>query len=329
MDSEFRQDIVSGDWILIAPLRSRRPDQFRIGNPRLRAPKGGCPLEIAGERGNGKLIFSWPTKKIWRIRVITNKYPVITPRKTRTLIKKKGPIPVIDGVGHHEMVVTRDHNANFPKLNPADALLVFQAFQSRYQEFSKDKNILYVSLMHNWGPTAGASIYHPHYQIVAIPLVPPDIEHSLEGSRRYFEAKRKCVHCVQIDWEKKQKKRIIFESKHAIAFCPFVSREPFELRIFPKNHISFFEDTDEKSLKDIVEALQLSLKKLEVALHDPDYNFFIHTALIKNRNRYKNYHWHIEVIPRTNISAGFELETAIEINPLDPDDAAAILKLAR
>ncbi len=328
MKSEFRQDIVSGDWILIAPGRSGRPHQFKTTIPRQRASKKGCSLEVAGEKGNGKLIFSWPTRKNWLLRVITNKYPVVAPKRTKAVIKKKGLIAVLPGVGRHEMAVTRDHDANFPRLHPAEALLVFQAFQSRYQDFAKDRNISYVSLMHNWGPTAGASIYHPHYQIVAIPLIPPDVAHSLEGSRRYFTAKKHCVHCAQVSWEKKAKKRIVFENKYAIAFCPFVSREPFELRIFPKTHIPFFEDTDEKYLKDIVEVLQLGLKKLEKALGDPDYNFFIHTAPLKNRNRYHHYHWHIEVVPRTTISAGFELGTAIEINPLDPDKAAAILKNA-
>ena len=328
MDSEFRQDIVSGDWILIAPLRSRRPDQFKSTESRQKTSKKGCPLENAGERGNGKLIFSWPTIKNWRLRLITNRYPVVHPQRSKALLKKKGPISIIAGAGYHEMAVTFDHDANFPKLNSTDALLVFQAFQSRYQEFSKDKNISYVSLMHNWGRTAGASIYHPHYQIVAIPLIPPDVEHSLEGSKSYFKARKKCVHCIQIAWEKKQKKRIIFENRHAIAFCPFVSREPFELRISLKAHAPFFEDTDEELLKDVVEALQVSLRKLEISLRDPDYNFFIHTTPIKNRNAYKHYHWHIEVLPRTNISAGFELGTAIEINPLDPDDAAALLRNA-
>lgn len=328
MNSEFRQDLVSGDWILIAPARSKRPNQFRAVKARPKTPRKDCPLEFAGEKGNGQLIFSWPTKHVWRVRVVSNKYPVVHQGKVKSIPRKRGPIAVVPGIGHHELAVTRDHNANYPKLSPTDALLVLQAFQSRYQEFAKDKNILYVSLMHNWGPTAGASIYHPHYQIVAIPLVPPDVEHSLEGSRQYFRTKRKCVHCVQIDWEKKQKKRILFESKNAIVFCPFVSREPFELRIFPKNHISFFEDTDQEVLKDIAEALQLSLKKLEIALGDPDYNFFVHTAPIKNRDSYKHYHWHIEVIPRTNISAGFELGIGIEINPLDPDNASAILRNA-
>lgn len=326
MSSEFRQDIVSGDWILIAPLRGKRPDQFKTTKPRLKAPKRGCPLEIAGEKGNGQLIFSWPTKRLWRLRVITNKYPVVHPQKTKITPKRRGPIPIIPGIGRHEMAVTRDHDANFPKLHSTDALLVFQAFQSRYQEFSKDKNIFYVSLMHNWGPTAGASIYHPHYQIVAIPLIPPDVQHSLEGSKQYFKTRKKCVHCTQIMWEKKEKKRIVFENKYAVAFCPFVSHEPFELRITPKEHISFFEDTNDEQLESTVEALQISLKKLETALGDPDYNFFIHTPPIKNRNNYRHYHWHIEVIPRTTISAGFELGTAIEINPLDPNRAAAVLR---
>ncbi len=329
MNSEFRQDLVSGDWILIAPTRSKRPDQFKTAKSRQKTPERDCPLEFAGEKGNGKLIFSWPTKHTWRVRVITNKYPVVYPGKTKTTPKKEGPISVIAGVGYHEMAVTRDHHTNFPKLDPADALLVFQAFQSRYQYFSGDKNILYVSLMHNWGPTAGASIYHPHYQIVAIPLVPPDVEHSLEGSRRYFEVKKRCVHCTQIAWEKKQKKRIVYENNETIAFCPFVSRAPFEIRIFPKRHLPFFENTKTDTLKGITETLQKSLGKLKSSLNDPDYNFFIHTAPIKNRDDYQHYHWHIEVIPRTTISAGFELGTAIEINPLDPDKAAAILKLAR
>lgn len=328
MASEFRQDIVSGDWILIAPGRSKRPDQFKTTKSRQRAPIKNCFLEVAGERGNGQLILSWPTKRLWRIRVITNKYPVVRPKKAKALTRKKGPISVIEGAGHHEIAVTRNHDANFPKLDPADALLVFQVFQSRYQAFSRDKNIAYVSLMHNWGPTAGASIYHPHYQIVAIPLIPPDVEHSLEGSKRYFTANKKCVHCTQIAWERKEKKRIVFENQHAIAFCPFVSREPFELRIAFKEHLPFFEDTKKEPLEDIIEALQVSLKKLEIVLHDPDYNFFIHTAPMKNRNNYKHYHWHIEVLPRTNISAGFELGTAIEINPLDPDKAAAALRHA-
>ncbi len=162
--------------------------------------------------------------------------------------------------------------------------------------------------------------------MIAVPVVPPDVKHSLVGSRDYFSEHKECVHCVQIVTEIKEKKRIIFENDCAIAFAPFVSRSEFEVRIFPKTHLPFFEDTPSSVMDCIVEALQSVLKLLEKSLKDPDYNFFIHTAPIKDKSKYKHYHWHIEVQPKINIPAGFELGTGIEINVVDPDEAARIIK---
>lgn len=129
-----------------------------------------------------------------------------------------------------------------------------------------------------------------------------------------------------IEHEKEIKKRIIYENKEAMVFTPFVSREPFELRVFPKKHFSYFEDTPESAMKLIVSALQGALKIIDKKLHNPDYNFFIHTAPILNKDKHSHYHWHIEVQPKISISAGFELGTGIEITVVDPDEAAKILK---
>jgi UDPglucose--hexose-1-phosphate uridylyltransferase len=109
-------------------------------------------------------------------------------------------------------------------------------------------------------------------------------------------------------------------------FAPYVSREPFELRVFPKKHLPYFEDTDEKTMQYTVDALQKALLLLEVQLHDPDYNFFIHTAPLKNKKGHSHYHWHIEIQPKTSIAAGFELGTGVEVNVVEPDDAAAMLR---
>lgn len=127
-------------------------------------------------------------------------------------------------------------------------------------------------------------------------------------------------------WELKNKKRIIYENEGAVVFAPFVSKEPFEMRILPKKHLPYFENTLDIDLDCIVDALRFALKRLETKLHRPDYNFFIHTAPLKNKEKYKHYHWHIEIIPKFNISAGFELGTGIEINPVDPDEAAKVLR---
>lgn len=129
-----------------------------------------------------------------------------------------------------------------------------------------------------------------------------------------------------IDWEKKQKKRIVYENAGAIAFTPFVSKNTYEIRVFPKTHLPFFENTLDEEIDYAVDALQSVLKKVEKNLNDPDYNFFIHTAPIKNKEKYKMYHWHIEVVPKLSINAGFELGTGMEINEVDPDQAAALLR---
>jgi len=327
--SELRQDLVSGDWVLISTDRGKRPHQFRSKGKIKKTPKLGCPFENPEKAGGSSVILSLPNEKNWSLQVVPNKYPVVSSDECGPIKEKRtGPFNVIRGSGHHELLITKDHDANFPKLKPSEAFLVFKAFKDRYKELSKEGCVSYISNFHNWGPRTGASIYHPHYQILGVPIVPPEVNSSLEGSAKYFNKNKKCVHCTQISWERKQKKRVVFEDKNAIAFAPFVSKEPFEMRVFLKKHRPFFEDTTEEELKSVAKVLQKATQKLEKTIRNVNYNFFIHTAPVKNRGKYKHYHWHVELVPRTNISAGFELSTNIEVNSVSPDEAAKLLRNA-
>ncbi len=341
--SELRRDLVSGDWIVIVPKRSKKPKQFLNEKKRIKIPKAGCPFEDPQTSGHkdpmliidksGKAFSGEELKEKmrsgkmdWALQVIPNKFPAFIHEQGRAEKNVRGPYEIIEGVGHHELVITRDHEKNFPKLSEEAAFQVFQSFQLRYRKLASEKCSAYVSIFHNWGPKAGASIYHPHYQIIGIPVVPPDVEHSLRGSSRYYKKHRKCVHCVMLEWEKKDKKRIVCENDGAMVFAPFVSREPFEMRVFPKKHSPYFEEADHKEIKAVAAALKESLRLMGKNLKDPDYNFFVHTAPIAGKNKYPHYHWHIEVQPKISISAGFELSTGIEITVVDPDEAAKILK---
>ena len=324
--SELRQDLVSGDWILIAPKRGVRPHAFENKEKRERTHEKGCPFESPKIHSHSEPFLQFHDKNDWTLQIIENKFPAFTHRDICGSLLKTGPYFVTQGIGHHDLVITRDHHKDFPDLNREAALDVFKAFQDRYLMLLDDNCLAYVSIFHNWGPKAGASIDHPHYQIIAIPVVPPDVEHSLQGSLKYFKKNKSCVHCAMIAWEKKEKKRVVFENKHAIAFAPFVSRNSFEVRVFPKKHLPFFENTEENDLEATALALQKCLKLIKLALKDPDYNFFIHTAPAKDKKSFSHYHWHIEVLPKANVSAGFELGTGIEINPIDPDAAAKILR---
>jgi len=281
VESEFRQDLVTGDWIVIAPGRASRPQDIikKISKKRVRAPKSTCPLENPQKHGNGTPILKYENRENgeWELQVIPNKFPAVDHKKSLSSSVKRGPYWTFPGIGHHDLIITRDHDENFPKLDLFQARNVFWAYQERYKMLAKEKFIAYVSMFHNWGPKAGASIYHPHYQMMAIPVVPPSIKRSLDGSLKYYKNHRKCVHCDMIDWEMKDKNRVVYMNDNAIVFNPFVSREPFEIRVFPRQHLPYFEDTSEGVIRDIVKALQFVLKNFEKNLHDPDYNFFIHT----------------------------------------------------
>lgn len=327
MNPELRQDIVSGDWIVIAPKRHKRPQQFIKGEKRIKVGKEQCPFENPQKTGHGEPILLYKKNdRNWSVQVIQNKFPAFIHKNICAQKVNNGPYLVSEAIGSHDLAITRNHFKNFAHLDKADANFLFRAFCDRYLMIAKDNCSAYVSIFHNWGSKAGASIFHPHYQIISIPVIPPDVGHSIVGSLNYFKKYKKCVHCTMIDWERKNKLRIVYENDGAIVFAPFVSREPFELRVFPKKHLSYFEDTSFLEMKFVVDALQNSLLKIEKKLKDPDYNFFIHTAPIKDKKKHSHYHWHIEILPKISISAGFELGTGIEITVVDPDEAARILR---
>jgi len=325
--SELRQNLVSGDWIIMAPERGRRPHDFLPKRKRrVPSPKATCPMENLAASGNLPILASYPNDARWEVVAIRNKYPALRHIDACAVPLKRGPYTALGGVGAHEMIVTRDHTKNFAHLSPRQAVQVLLILQERYRAFQEDPCLRYASTFFNWGETAGASLFHPHYQLLGLPIIPPNIASSIEGSRRYFKKHRRCVHCEMIAYEERVRKRVIAKNAGAIAVTPYVSRNPFGIRIFPRRHHSCFERTPLADLRAVSAALQSCLRLTERHLNDPDFNFFIHTAPLTRQTYYRHYHWHIGVIPKVTIPAGFELSTGIDINTVDPDLAAHILR---
>ncbi|MDP2735103.1 MAG: HIT domain-containing protein, partial [bacterium] len=278
--SELRQDLTSREWVLFPPSkRTKRPAQFAKDAPPIKKqPKRGCAFENPKEAGGGVLIASYPDTKAWRLQVVPNKFPVMQSSKNKAAIKKRGVFQYIEGYGHHELVITRGHDANFPKLSISDANLLFNAFRERYREIAKDKNTAYISIYHNWGPHSGASIYHPHYQILSTPVLPPMAERSLDNARRHRNQQKECVHCLQVRLALADKRRLIYEDELSVAFAPYAPKEPFEFRVSPKNHTSYFEDASEYEINSMVKSLQTAIKKLDKRVKHANYNFYLHTS---------------------------------------------------
>ncbi len=347
--SELRYDIVSKDWVVVATGRARRPEAFKsVSVSNDAAGAADCPfcrenlvieekpiLVYCGKndkRNFRRRQFSKSElaqeyekcKKKWGLIVIPNKYPAFS-EGVNLNKRKEGPFSIMDGVGFHEVVITADHYKSLGEMSVSEIKDVLDAYHERYLDLMNEPFVNYVAIFHNHGRGAGASIFHPHSQIIAIPIIDPDLRHSLEGSRRYFMENKKCVHCVMLNWDRKDGRRVIFENEKFVVLCSFAPRVSFEVRIYPKKHNAYFERIKNGDKELLSEAFSVALKKLYKGLNNPPYNFFIHTAPCDGKD-YDHYHWHIEILPKTAIWAGFELGTGIEISTIEPEKAAGYLR---
>lgn len=330
--SAFRKDIVSGGWILAAAGRRLRPGSEKYnGAKRKVAPIKTCPFENPQKNNEAAILWYAQPDVVsenisdWFLQVVPNKYPVLAPHNVCPVETSAGPFGAMDGIGFHEVIITRDHIKSIADLNEAELDLVLRSFIERISALKKEDCIEYVLVFHNYGPKAGASVFHPHSQLIALPIIPPGVSRSLAGSRLYFEKNGKCAHCAILDFELADKSRLIYENDDYIAICPFASHVSFEMRIYPRKHSAHFEDIGQKSRENLATTLKEVLSRLKITMNDPDYNFFIHTAPAKQNNA-DHYHWHIEILPRTSIWAGVELGTGIEVIAVPPEEAAQLLR---
>ena len=327
--SELRHDSASGNWVVIATSRNKRPSEVvEKKEIRVVTPIEKCPFEDFEASGNLPILMegSLPESKEWLVRFIKNKFPALDNKKKAVKKIKIGPYEKINGYGYHDVVVLREHNKPLSDFSVEEMTVLLQSLQKRYQELAKDKKIKHISIYHNWGPSAGASLYHPHLQMIALPIISSSAKESLDNFYRYWKKNKRCLYCDIIKFELQENKRVIFENEKSLVITPYFSREPFELRIYPKEHSPFFEYADAGKIKAVAESLKRGLMILKDKLSDPDLNLFIHTTPVYRKDNLQHYHWHIEIIPRVCTSAGFEMDTGVEITPMDPDEGAAFLK---
>jgi len=331
--SELRFDSISKDWVVIATGRARRPETFKK-EKRVKEElmPDQCPFCQIDSQEKPTLIFVQGRKisaakipKEWSIIALPNKYPAFIPFP-KLEESKEGPFyEKMNAVGFHEVVVTRDHWKSLGQFKIEEVKEVFDVYQKRYQNLMDKNFVNYISIFHNHGSEAGASISHPHSQIITTPLIDIDLSKALTNSEKYYRKTKKCIYCQMNDWERKIKKRIVFENKYFLALCPFASKSAFQVIVSPKNHLSYFEKVTAEEKWHLAEAFQKVLSQLYKGLSDPAYNFYLHTAPCDGK-KYPYYHWHWTILPKTSTWAGFEIGTRMEISTIEPEKAAAYLR---
>jgi UDPglucose--hexose-1-phosphate uridylyltransferase len=330
---QLRQDPTTKEWVIIATERSKRPHNFKKPRPESERPtyKKDCPFcpgnehltphETLAYRSSGS-----PDSIGWWVRVVPNKFPALSPEGSVERKEEKGFFRMMDGVGAHEVVIGSPiHNQLFPLAEDRQVEEVLLAYRERYLALREDPRIKLIIIFKNHGEAAGTSLEHTHSQIVGTAVVPSYIRKKLEEAARYYDDHGRCVYCDSIHEELRYGERIVMDTEKYVVLHPFASRFPFEAWIIPKEHQASFGLISMEDSKTFAKVLKATLSKLYFKLNDPDYNFVIHTAPIKDEQE-DYYHWHLQIIPRLTTTAGFEMGSGIYINVSFPEETAQFLR---
>ncbi len=327
--AQLRRDPITGRWIITEIEHPKGPDDFEV---ELHQKKGvNCPFCYGNEQMTPPEITAFRERGTsrnspgWFTRVVPNKFPALQIEGNLDQMGL-GVYDRTNGIGAHEVIIeTPHHDKELSDLTPEEIRYVLNAYRDRSLDLRGDKRLKYMMIFKNYGQSAGASLEHPHSQLIALPFVPKRVLEEVKGAERYFEYRDRCGYCDMIYQELEEKERIVCQNEKFLAFAPFVSRFPFECCLLPKEHASDFSRTTEQELSLLAELLKELLHRIKKVLRDPSYNLLLHTSPVENFYE-GSYHWHLEIMPRLTQVMGFEWGTGFYINPTPPEVAADYLR---
>ncbi|MGH7888298.1 MAG: galactose-1-phosphate uridylyltransferase [Candidatus Binatia bacterium] len=326
---EFRRDPITGRWVIIAAERARRPR--RLGSSNQQSETEPCPFcagnetmtppEVWAERADNGIENS----PGWTVRVVPNKYPALAADGEQSKIIDRF-YESQAGLGAHEVIIeSPNHDVTLAGLNEDQFGRILRAYRARLRAVSQDCRWRYALLYKNQGDYAGATLEHIHSQLIAMPTVPQAAQEELNWAKEHYQATGRCVYCAIIEREIRQRERLVFEHESFIALCPFAPRFAYETWLLPKAHSPEFMNSHDEVNGAFARALGEILRRLQVALGDPPFNYFIHSMPLDD-GAASHYHWQLRILPQLARAAGFEWGSGAHINSVAPEAAAELLR---
>ncbi|MHB9155346.1 MAG: galactose-1-phosphate uridylyltransferase [Endomicrobiales bacterium] len=327
---ELRQNIATREWVIIAPGRARRPEDFTAGTKApevLPAYDPDCPFCKGNENKTPPETYRLPGDGGWKVRVTPNKYPALT-NETRVErhLGVNGIKSWMSGAGIHEVIIESPfHDRTTALMSEEQVADIIRAYRERYLTALNDKRIELVTIFKNHGENAGTSLEHPHSQLIATPIVPQHTRRRIGEAMAYFDEHGECVYCRILREELKLRERVILETDLFVAVAVYAGTSPFHSWILPRNHHASFGEITDDEITDLARNLKSFLSRLYYGLNNPDYNYVIHTLPgAVRRNDF--IHWYLSVVPRITKTAGFELGSGMYINSSLPEEGAKFLR---
>jgi len=330
---QLRKDPVTGRWVIISTDRQQRPHDFHFERAAI-VGREHCPFcpgheamtppEVMAYRQNGGA----PNGPGWDVRVVPNKYPALQVEGTfdRT---GDGMYDRMNGIGAHEVIIeTPQHDRTLALMSEPEIVQVLWGYRERMLDLQRDIRLKHILIFKNHGAAAGATLEHPHSQLIAMPIVPDFVREEIDGARRHFAVKERCVFCDIVRQDVADGRRVVLENADAVALAPYAPRFAFETWLVPKRHGARFEEAPRHEYEGVARLLKALLQRMDRALEHPDFNLIVHTSPF-GEDTADVYHWHIEILPKLTRVAGFEWGTGFYINPTPPEEAARVLRSVR
>ncbi|HHT9153187.1 MAG TPA: galactose-1-phosphate uridylyltransferase [Candidatus Hypogeohydataceae bacterium YC40] len=244
---ELRLNLVTREWCIIAPERSKRPETFKRVKLKkeLRPFVETCPFCPGNEAKTPPEVFSIREGDSWKIRVIPNKFPALAYQGERERIND-GLKRLVTGVGIHEVIIeTPLHHMGMALLPLPSVADVIRTYKARFLQGYKDSQVDHIIIFRNHGEDAGTTLEHPHSQLIGLPVTPIQLRDRLESAAHFYDYVGRCLLCMSIEMEKKEESRLILETDQFISFIPYAASTPFHTWIVPKRHAASFGDITE------------------------------------------------------------------------------------
>jgi UDPglucose--hexose-1-phosphate uridylyltransferase len=323
--NQLRHDILRDEWVIVSTNRNNRPDNFIAEKTVEYKESEDVFLDPEKTNQEEDVLIYHDDKGEWTTRVFPNKFPAVINDEQKDC--SEGPYKAMNACGYHEVVITRDGRRTFALLEQYELAEVIDAYRERYLELMSSKNVSSITIFHNHGQKAGASVVHPHSQIITLPVVQPAVAREIANCKEYTQKNNEHLFENIVEYELENGQRIVYTNDKFIVYCPFASSRAFQMRVLPREPQPYFERITPEMEMFLADALSHALKALYNGFDDPDFNYYLHTAPCDGQ-AYDEYSYYIDIFPRTHVYAGFEFATDVEIIPVAPENAGRFLRAA-
>lgn len=330
--AEMRFNPITLDWVIMAPDRELKPNDFRR-HPSARAARpmhrDDCPFCPGNEHlATPEICRATNGNGGWEVRVIPNKFSAFTATDDLQH-RSEGTFKSMAAAGVHEVVIEHPrHDYSFGASDPKHLIHVLRIYRERYRALRQMAHVASIVIFKNQGERAGSSLEHSHSQITATPMISAQVRSRMLEAKRFQESHRACLYCQVLQDELEAGERIVEAASSFVAFLPYASLSPYHMWIFPRQHAASFDTITDGEINELAGVLGRQLQRLASAAHDPDYNLTIRSAPIGNGTA-DYYHWYVAIVPRVSLVAGFELGCGSFINSMRPERCAEQMRAVR